>query len=236
MGSEREMKAFLLGAGSGTRLRPLTNSIPKCLVPIQGTPLLAIWLEWCARYGIGQVLLNAHAHTEKVSEFLATCKTPVEVTVAYEPELLGSAGTLHINRAFVAEEREFAVLYADVLTNCRFDRMLEFHRQHQAPVTVGTYRVSNPAQCGILATDESGRVVEFTEKPEFPKSDHAFSGVLIGGPALLRKVPARIPADIGFDVLPALVGEMYAFPIANYLLDIGTMAKYQQAQHEWPGL
>jgi mannose-1-phosphate guanylyltransferase len=230
------MKAFLLAAGSGTRLRPLTNSIPKCLVPIHGTPLLAIWLEWCARYGVSQVLLNAHAHSEKVSEFLAAYNGPVQVTVAHEPELLGSAGTLHVNRAFVAEEREFAVLYADVLTNCRFDRMLEFHRQRQAPVTVGTYRVSNPSQCGIIATDESGRVVEFTEKPEAPKSDTAFSGILIGGPALLAKVPARTPADIGFDVLPALVGEMYAFPIADYVLDIGTMAKYEQAQREWPGI
>ncbi len=234
--NELEMKGFLLAAGSGTRLRPLTNSIPKCLVPIQGTPLLAIWLEWCAKYGIGQVLLNAHAHSEKVNEFLATYKGPVEVTLAYEPELLGSAGTLHVNRAFVAEEREFAVLYADVLTNCRFDRMLEFHRRHQAPVTVGTCRVSNPTQCGILATREDGRVMEFTEKPEFPKSDHAFGGLLIGGPALMGKVPERTPSDIGFDVLPALVGEMYAFPISDYLLDIGTMAKYEQAQREWPGL
>lgn len=230
------MKAFLLAAGSGTRLRPLTNDIPKCLVPIQGTPLLAIWLEWCEKYGIGQVLINAHAHSEKVSEFLASYETAVEVTLTYEPELLGSAGTLHVNRAFVAEEREFAVLYADVLTNCRFDRMLEFHRLHRAPVTVGTYRVINPTQCGILAADENGRVVEFTEKPEFPKSDNAFSGVLIGGPSLMEKVPARTPADIGFDVLPGLVGEMYAFPIADYLLDIGTMAKYEQAQREWPGI
>jgi len=235
-GSERQMKAFLLAAGSGTRLRPLTNSIPKCLVPIQGTPLLAIWLAWCAKYGIHQVLLNSHAHSEKVSEFLAAYRVPVEITLAYEPELLGSAGTLHANRAFVAEDPEFAVLYADVLTNCRFDRMLEFHHQRQAPVTVGTYRVANPSQCGILASDETGRVVEFAEKPEAPKSDTAFSGLLIGGPALMENVPARTPADIGFDVLPALVGQMYAFPIADYVFDIGTIPKYEQAQNEWPGL
>jgi mannose-1-phosphate guanylyltransferase len=153
-----------------------------------------------------------------------------------EPELLGSAGTLHANRAFVDGEKEFAVLYADVLTNCRFDKILEFHRQRLASVTVGTYRVPNPTQCGIIVADKEGRVVEFTEKPKLAKTDAAFSGVLIGGPALLDKVPARTPADIGFDVLPSLVGEMFAFSIAEYVLDIGTTEKYEQAQREWHGL
>lgn len=230
------MKGFLLAAGNGTRLRPLTSSIPKCLVPIQGTPLLGVWLQWCALYGINRVLINTHAHSERVQEFLAAYRSPVQVTMTNESELLGSAGTLHVNRAFVAGEQEFAVLYADVLTNCRFDRMLDFHRQRQAPVTVGTYHVPNPTQCGIIATDELGRVVEFTEKPESPRSATAFSGVLIGGPALLDRVPARVPADIGFDVLPNLVGEMFAFAIADYVLDIGTIDKYEQAQQEWPGL
>ena len=230
------MKGFLLAAGNGTRLRPLTNSIPKCLVPIHGTPLLGVWLQWCARYGVDWVLINTHSHSERVREFLAAYRGPVQITMTNEPELLGSAGTLHVNRAFVAGEQEFAVLYADVLTNCRFDKMLDFHRLRGAPVTVGTYRVSNPAQCGIIATDEMGRVVEFTEKPEFPRSDTAFSGVLVGGPALLDRVPARTPADIGFDVLPNFVGEMFAFPIADYVLDIGTVEKYEQAQREWHGL
>lgn len=229
------MKGFLLAAGNGTRLRPLTNSIPKCLVPIQGSSLLGIWLEWCGMYGIDQVLINTHSHSERVREYLDAYRGPVQVTMTNEPELLGSAGTLHVNRSFVAGEREFVVLYADVLTNCRFDRMLEFHRMRGAPVTLGTYRVLNPTQCGIIATDAKGRVTEFTEKPEFPKSDQAFSGLLIGGPELLDNVPATVPADIGFDVLPKLVGKMFAFPVPDYVLDIGTLEKYEQAQSEWPG-
>lgn len=230
------MKGFLLAAGSGTRLRPLTNSIPKCLAPIQGTPLLGIWLQWCAKYGVDRVLINTHSHSERVVEFLAAYRGPVEVRMTYERELLGSAGTLRVNRDFVAGEREFAILYADVLTNCRFDEMLDFHRLSRAPVTVGTYRAPNPTQCGIIATDETGMVVEFAEKPELPKSDTAFAGVLVGGPAFLDRIPAKTPADIGFDVLPNLVGEMFAFPIAGFVLDIGTMEKYEQAQREWPGL
>jgi mannose-1-phosphate guanylyltransferase len=230
------MKGFLLAAGHGTRLRPLTDRVPKCLVPIRGTPLLGIWLEWCARYNVDRVLVNTHSHSGCVREFVEAYRGPVDVSMTFEPELLGSGGTLHANRAFVDGEKEFAVLYADVLTNCRFDAILEFHRRRLAPVTVGTYRACNPSQCGILVADGEGRVVQFTEKPRLPQTDAAFSGVLIGGPALLDKVPERTPADIGFDVLPNLVGEMFAFSIAEYVLDIGTMEKYQQAQREWQGL
>lgn len=230
------MKGFLLGAGIGTRLRPLTDTIPKCMVPIQGTPLLGIWLQWCEMYGVNQVLLNSHAHSEAVRAYIDDYQGPVQVTLTYEPELLGSAGTLHVNRAFVAGEDEFAVLYADVLTNCRFNRLVEFHRMRRAPVTLATYRVPNPTQCGIITSDETGRVVEFTEKPQFPRTDSAFTGVLVGGPALMERVPERVPSDIGFDVLPSLVGEMFAFPTADYVFDIGTMEKYERAQREWPGL
>ncbi len=230
------MKGFLLAAGVGTRLRPLTDTIPKCLVPIQGAPLLAIWLEWCAMYGIDEILLNSHAHSNRVREFIDAYHGPVRVTLTHEPELLGSAGTVHVNREYVAGEKEFAVLYADVLTNCRLDRLLDFHRTRHSPVTLGTYRVPNPAQCGIIATDASGRVVEFVEKPQFPRADTAFSGILIGGPALLDRIPKKIPSDIGFDVLPKLIGEMFASPITDYVFDIGTMEKYEQAQREWPGL
>lgn len=230
------MKGFLLAAGLGTRLRPLTNTVPKCLVPIQGTPLLGIWLQWCALYGIDHVLLNSHTHNEMVRDYLAAYQGPVQVTLSHEPELLGSAGTLHANRDFVAGEPDFAVLYADVLTSCRFDTLLEFHRSRHAPVTLGTYRVPNPMQCGIIATDADGRVIEFIEKPLVPKSDTAFSGILIGGPALLDRVPARTPADIGFEVLPSLIGQMFARPIPEFTLDIGTLEKYDQAQREWLGL
>jgi mannose-1-phosphate guanylyltransferase len=235
-GCEEIVKGFLLAAGVGTRLRPLTDTIPKCLVPIRGVPLLAIWLQWCALCGIDEILLNSHAHSQRVREFIDAYRGPVRVMLTHEPELLGSAGTLHANRDFVAAEKEFAVLYADVLTNCRFDRLLDSHRMRHSSVTLGTYRVPNPTQCGIIATDDSGKVLDFVEKPQFPKSNQAFSGILIGGPALLAHLPERVPADIGFDVLPKLVGEMFAFPIADYVFDIGTMEKYEQAQREWPGL
>lgn len=230
------MKGFLLAAGNGTRLRPLTTNIPKCLVPIRGTPLLRIWLEWCSLYGIDEVLINTHAHREKVRAFIQKYDGPVRVTLVEEAELLGSAGTLYRNRSFVEGEPEFAVMYADVLTNCRLDSILEFHRRRASLLTLGTYAVPNPTQCGIVVADEEGKVIEFTEKPRYPRANTAFSGVMIAAPAVLESLQETKSVDIGFDLLPQFINRMYAVPSQEYLLDIGTLEKYEQAQREWPGL
>src|SRR5438270_5926541 len=111
------MKAFLLAAGNGTRLRPLTDSLPKCLLPIWGVPLLKIWLNNCKAAGITDVLVNAHAQSESIRGFVAEQRSGVKVRIAEEQELLGSAGTVAENRDFIAGEKAFFVLYGDVLTN-----------------------------------------------------------------------------------------------------------------------
>lgn len=228
------MKAFLLAAGQGTRLRPLTDSLPKCLVPIAGVPLLRIWLNWCCRYGIDEVLINTHAHASAVREYVAVNKPyGLRITVTHEPELLGSAGTIRHNRAFVAGVERFAILYADVLTNADFAGMAAFHDSHRGAATLGVYHVAEPSRCGIVTTDANGLITEFIEKPRRPATDLAFSGLMIANPAVVDEIPPKSPADLGFDLLPKLVSRMYAFPIADYLIDIGTMERYQTAQAEW---
>jgi mannose-1-phosphate guanylyltransferase len=230
------MKAFILAAGEGTRLRPLTENTPKCLLPIQGVPLLEIWLEVCMASGIRDVLVNAHSHARKFHEFAASHRGATQIHVAEERELLGSAGTLCENRSFIEGEEAFFVLYGDVLTNLSLSTMLAFHHQKKMPVTLGTYQVSNPSQCGIVTTDHQGVVREFIEKPVQPTSDWAFSGVMIANPQVLDLVPAQRPADIGFHLLPQLAGRMAAYPIQEFLLDIGTLSNYRAAQSSWPGL
>jgi mannose-1-phosphate guanylyltransferase len=230
------MKAFILAAGEGTRLRPLTESVPKCLLPIRGVPLLEIWLNSCKAAGITDVLVNAHAHAEAVKQFAATQKSGVRVSVVEEPQLLGSAGTLAENRAFVGGEEALFVLYGDVLTNVNLRRMLEFHRQRNLSATLGVYQVSDPTRCGVVTMDEDDVIQKFVEKPTQPESKWAFSGVMIAGQEIFDFVPDRRPADIGFDVLPKMVGRMTGYRISEYLIDIGTPENYQAAQRSWPGL
>ncbi|HEY6253438.1 MAG TPA: nucleotidyltransferase family protein [Candidatus Angelobacter sp.] len=229
-------KAFLLAAGSGIRLRPLTDNVPKCLLPIQGVPLLQIWLELCDAAGIRDVLINVHAHAQKVREFAARQDSRVRLTIVEEEELLGSAGTLVENREFVADQEAFFVLYADVLTNMDLREMLAFHRRKNTQATLGVYQVPDPNRCGVVSINCDDIIESFVEKPAHPESNWAFSGVMVAHPKVLELIPANRPADIGFHLLPQLVGKMTAYRITDYLLDIGTPENYAAAQTSWPGL
>lgn len=228
------MKAFLLLAGHGTRLRPLTDAVPKCLLSIGGTPLLDIWLNLCARAGITEVLLNLHAHADLIERHIKCCKPPVKIYLAREERLLGSAGTLAENRAWVRSDPDFWVIYSDVLTNTDLKRISEFHFRHSAVATLGLYQVPDPSRCGVARVDEDGVIVDFQEKPPNPRSNWVFSGLMMAKTRFLDFIPSDRPADIGSHVLPRLVGKMRGFPITDYLLDIGTKANYARAQATWP--
>ena len=229
------MKAFILAAGQGTRLRPLTDHAPKCLVPICGKPMLSIWLELCRRHRIDEVLINLHAHADQVRSFLERHDDEVKVTVSHETTLLGSAGTLAANRAWLGQDPQFWIFYADVLTNIDLDRMMSAHLRSGLIATLGLYRVPNPTQCGIVQVDERGVIREFHEKPAAPVGNLAFSGVMIARSDLLNHVPSRFPVDMGKDVLPALCGRMSAYEVTEYLIDIGTMPRYEYANRTWRG-
>jgi mannose-1-phosphate guanylyltransferase len=228
------LKAFLLAAGNGTRLRPLTDKIPKCLLPIRGVPLMQIWLQTCKHFGIHEVLINLHAHADIVRQFLYEHDNGVRVRISEEPDLLGSAGTLRTNREWVAGE-DFWVFYADVLNCVNLDAMHSLHCRHKRAATLGLYRVPDPARCGIATLDADGIIQEFVEKPQHPTSNLAFSGVMIGTPELLDAIPNQTSVDIGFHVLPHLRGRMVGFTVNDYLIDIGTMENYNLAQQTWPG-
>ena len=229
------VKAFLLAAGHGTRLRPLTDRCPKCLLPIRGTPMLDIWIEKCRGLGIREVLVNVHSHAEQVRQFVSRRKTGVRVEVVEEPTLLGSAGTLRANAAWVAGEELFWVFYADVLTNSDLRTMMATHLHKRMLATLGLYRVPDPSRCGIVKVGHDDIIEAFVEKPRVPESDLAFAGLMIGTPALFPLIPERLPSDIGFHLLPLLAGKMAAHHITDYLVDIGTLETYQHAQRTWPG-
>lgn len=231
------MKAFLLAAGNGTRLRPITDKVPKCLVPIQGAPMLSIWMKVCRKLGITEVLINLHAHADVVRTFLKQGgEDGVQVQVSEEKQLLGSAGTLRANRDWVKSEDLFWVFYADVLHRADLPAMLRLHRQRRLAATLGVYAVPDPCRCGIVTANSEGVIEDFVEKPARPMGNLAFSGLMIGTREVLDVIPDGVPADIGFHVLPKLTGQMLAFPIRDYLIDVGTLENYQQAQATWPGL
>jgi mannose-1-phosphate guanylyltransferase len=230
------MKAFLLAGGHGTRLKPLTDSTPKCLLPICGTPILQIWFDLCRQYGIDEVLINLHSHAEVVRKFIEKNKKGLNVHLFEEETLLGSAGTLLANRRWVSQETSFWVFYADVLTTVDMNQMRGFHRGCGQVATIGVYEVPDPSSCGIVQVDDSGIVRDFVEKPEGPVGNLAFSGLMLTTPELLDAIPKISPVDLGFHVLPKLIGRMGAYRIPDFLIDVGTLENYRTAQLTWPGV
>ena len=228
------MKAFLLAGGRGERLHPMTLTRPKCLARINGTPLLAIWLDLCRRQRIHEVLLNVSHHADQVERFLVGAGSNPTVRLVVEREPLGSAGTVTANRDFVAGERDFWIFYADNLTDVALGPMLETHRQHSGVLTMGLFDAPDPRAAGIVELDPGGRIVDFVEKPERPKGDLASAGIFLARPALLDAIPARDGViDFGHHVLPALVGEMYGHLLGDFLMDIGTPEALRRASEAW---
>jgi mannose-1-phosphate guanylyltransferase len=229
------MKAFLLAAGHGTRLRPYTDITPKCLLPVCGVPMLEIWFALSRRFGISDMLVNTHAHALEVKEFVRGWRDGVRVTVVEEPELHGSAGTLQVNRDWIQGEDKFWVFYADVLTNLNLKAMLDSHASGSA-ATLGLYSVPDPQRCGIATLAADGTIVEFVEKPTQPKGNLAFAGLMLATPQLLDAIPRRSEADIAFDVIPRLLGRIRGYQIPEFVMDIGTIENYHLAQTKWPGI
>jgi mannose-1-phosphate guanylyltransferase len=233
------MKAFLLVAGLGTRLRPLTNEIPKCLLPIDGKPLLQIWLENLYRHGVDEVLINTHWKRDKVEAFIGSYNNPtLKVVLFHEQTLLGSGGTLLANKDWISNDEPFFILYGDNLTNLDLSRMLSFHRKHFLPFTLGVFKADNPSRCGIAEVGEDDLVVAFSEKPKQPKSDLAAAGVYVADRRIFNffpeeKLDSPMPLDLGFHVIPKLIGKMKAYHISEFLLDIGTPQSYEKAQILW---
>jgi len=214
------MKAFLLAAGKGTRLRPYTCVIPKCLIPIHGKPLLEIWIELLERNGVREILINTHHHADQVERFLQriSSKVKAKITLFYERKLLGSGGTIWAHRDAVMDEKNFLIIYADNLTTIDLKRMIRRHDHYRTLggiLTMGLIHAALPRECGIVTLDNTQKIVSFIEKPDNPASDLANGGIYVATPEIFSFFPdncirqTESVYDLGFDLLPKLARKMY---------------------------
>lgn len=230
-------KAFLLAGGRGERLRPLTLSTPKCLAPINGTPILAIWLDLLERQGIIDVLLNISHHVDQVRAFLGARSRGPQVRVVVEERPVGNAGTVGRNAEFVAGTDSFWIFYADNLTNLALAPIQATHDRHNGLMTMGLFHAPNPRAAGIVEMDDSGRITGFVEKPSNPTGDLANAGVYLARHELLSHIPRSDGViDFGHDVFPGLVGRIHGHVIESFLMDIGTPAALGAAEAAWSRL
>ena len=227
------IKALLLAAGLGTRLRPLTLKTPKCLVEIDGIPLLGLWLKKLNSLGCDEVLINTHYLNEQVESYLSKERFKnMKIKISYEEKLLGTAGTLIHNSQFFNDGMGL-LIHADNYTN---DNLSEFVKCHLSKpkdclLTMLTFKTDNPSSCGIVEKDNLGRIIKFYEKSKEFRGDcangalYAFDQDFI---SYLKKMPHK-PFDFSIDVIPNLLNKIFSYHTSNIYFDIGNYDAYCKA-------
>ena len=201
-------KAILLAAGQGVRLRPLTRTVPKCMVPVAGKPLLEHNVEWLKKYGVTDLVINLHYLPESVvNHFGDGGRWGVRITYSRETELLGTAGAVKKVADFF--DGPFFVWDGDNLSTCRLDRLWAAHAARGGVVTIALHEREDPTQSGIVGMDEHDRITRFLEKP---RPDQVFShwvsaGIMALDPRVIDSIPGGIAYDFGRDVFPRLLEE-----------------------------
>jgi mannose-1-phosphate guanylyltransferase len=229
------VQALILVGGEGTRLRPLTSTIPKPVVPLAGRPFLSYMIEWLRRHGVDDVILCLGFLADGVRAVLGDgSELGVRLRYVEEPEPLGTGGALKY--AGDQLEGRFLMLNGDVLTDMDLSAQLDQHERTGAVATLALMGVDDPSAYGLVRLDASNAVTDFVEKPRPDQIDTNL--VNAGAYVLEREVldimpPAGTNCSIERDVFPKLVGAgLYGYEAAGYWLDIGTPGRYLQATYD----
>jgi mannose-1-phosphate guanylyltransferase len=230
------MRALLLAAGMGTRLRPITDTLPKCLVPIHGRPLLDYWLDLLTPDTVERIMINTHYLAQAVEAHVAASPERARIDLTYEPILLGTGGTIAANRAWLGDE-PFLVCHADNLTDLDVAALVAAHATRPAGclITMLAFRTDDPSSCGILGLDDRGVVTAFHEKVEHPPGDLANAAVYLMEPQVADFIVAlgRPYVDLSTEVIPRFLGRMFALEHGGYHRDIGAPASLRRAEREF---
>lgn len=232
----KPIRALLLAAGLGTRLRPITDNIPKCLVPIGGQPLLERWLISLEKVKCEETTVNTHYLAEQVDNFFRKRKrSQMKIKTKYEPNLLGTGGTLMANKEFF-EESTGLIIHADNVTDFDIKNLLEAHenRPKNCVMTMLTFNTNDPSSCGIVETNKLGIIQSFHEKVLNPPSNKANAGIYAFNSELLVEMEKiEEPNDLCNQVFPYIIDKIYTHHTNNMLIDIGTEKKLLEAQALW---
>lgn len=226
------MKAVILAAGEGQRLRPLTLSTPKCLVMVGDRPLLQHWLDKCAAAKVSEVLINVHYLADKVKSFLGTVASQYDFSIecVHEEKLTGTGGFVRNNINFIADEKFFFLAHGDNFSDIDLNAFRVFHENHNTELSVALFETNKPRQCGIAEeVDENDKIIKFVEKPDNPLSNLASAAMFMLSPRVVDDIPANVVVDFSKEVLPLYQGRMYGFKINGFNIDVGTPDNYKLA-------
>src|ERR1044072_2192165 len=228
------MQAIVLVGGEGTRLRPLTEKVPKPALTLVDRPFLAYMIEWLAGHGVTEVVLACGFLPDVLEAALRGGEEGAAVRIRYagEPEPLGTAGAIRFAADALGDELEdrFLALNGDVLTDLDLSALLGAHAEWGAAATIGLHPVEDSSAFGHLQSNEAGRVLEFLEKTGERKPGEVNAGMYVLERSVLGLIPAGENVSIERDVFPRLVGEgLHGRLLDGYWVDIGTPERYLQA-------
>lgn len=230
------MKAVIIAGGEGTRLRPLTYSVPKPIVPVVNLPFLFHQIELLVRHGIGEIILNLHYFSEEIKKSIGDGSAwGIKIYYSIEERPLGTAGAVK-NAEEYFDAEPMVIFNGDVLTDLDLSKLIQFHEQKKARVTLTLTEVEDPTPFGLVFTDNDGRVTRFLEKPsrEMATVRTINAGTYVVGPEIFKAVPKGQAYSFERQLYPLLLekGErIFGYlPQRAYWIDIGSPEKYKEAQ------
>jgi NDP-sugar pyrophosphorylase family protein len=233
------MKAMVLAAGLGVRLRPLTDRTPKPLLPIAGRPLLVWNLLLLKRHGITDILINLHHLGDQIVQAIGDgTRFGLRVAYSHEPELQGTGGGIGQAAPFL-KDGPFLVLNGDTLSACDLTGLIAAHRAGKALVTLALREDPEAARWGPVTVDAGARILQINGAPPLaPRAEplpapYMFAGIHVMEPAVLDAIPPG-PGSI-IDVYHALIGKgllLRGWRMSGYWSDIGTRERYEQAERD----
>jgi glucose-1-phosphate thymidylyltransferase long form len=228
------MKAVIIAGGLGTRLRPLTNNTPKPIVPVVNIPFVIHQIEHLIKHGVDEVILNLHYLSDEIKKTLGDgSRWGIKINYSIEDHPLGTAGAVK-NAEQYFDDEPMVVFNGDVLTDLNISKIVAFHKQKEARVTIALTEVEDPTAFGLVLVDKDGRVKQFIEKPSWnmvtAKTINA--GTYVVDPKIFKDAPKGKPYSFERELYPSLLekGEkVYGYLTNAYWLDIGNPEKYKEA-------
>jgi mannose-1-phosphate guanylyltransferase len=224
------MQALVLAGGEGTRLRPLTHTVAKPVLPLVGRPHIAYVIDWLARHGVDDVIVSCGHLAEGMRIVLGSLELGVKIRFAEEPDARGTAGAIRFAEDMLAER--FFVLNGDVLCDLDLTAQIRQHESTGARATIALYPVQDPTGYGLVHRHDDGEITEFLEKPEPDQidTDEINAGAYLLERSVLEEIPPDREVSIEREVFPKLIGNgLYGIRLEGYWIDIGTPDRFLEA-------
>ena len=224
------MQALILAGGEGTRLRPLTYTVAKPVLPLAGRPHIAYVIDWLVRHGVDDVVISCGFLAEGMRKALAELEPEAKIRYAEEPDARGTAGAIRFAEELLGDR--FFVLNGDVLCDLDLTALVSQHERTGARATIALHPVEDPSGYGLVHRKEDGEITEFLEKPEPEQvdTDEINAGAYLLERSVLEEIPAGREVSIEREIFPNLIERgLYGIRLEGYWIDIGTPTRFLEA-------